>query len=124
MNLQGVMTMSNQIQVITVATGEMPVLRPNWEYSHENMNKAVGGWLEAVRVSETVVLWINEEGQINDLPVNFFLLDSSENPINRIHGNVIFTGLDEAGSTVGLKPEDIELIERRFVNRAGFVHYK
>lgn len=118
------MTMSNHIQVITVATGEMPVLRPNWEYSHENMNKAVGGWLEAVRVSETVVLWINEEGQINDLPVNFFLLDSSENPVNRIHGNVIFTGLDEAGNTVGLKPEDIELIERRFVNRAGFVHYK
>jgi len=116
--------MSNHIQVITVATGEMPVLRPNWEYSRENMKNAVNGWLEAVRISETAVLWINEEGMINDLPVNFFLLDESEVPVSRIHGNVIFTGLDEAGNTVGLKPEDIELIERRFVNRAGFVHYK
>ncbi|MBL5830871.1 DUF3846 domain-containing protein [Bacillus sporothermodurans] len=84
------------------------------------IKNAVGGYVEALRLSDTCTLWVNEEGKINDLKPNFQLLDRAGIPQDYVVGNVIFTGVDDNGSTVGLTEEDLKLIEKRFISRTAF----
>ena len=70
------------------------------------LQDAVGGWVEAVDLSETLTMWCNEEGKING-----DILNAKANQIFRdtfgavdvIMGDVIFTGgADDEGDTMGL----------------------
>ena len=64
----------------------------------------VGGYIEAIRIRDDIVMWINEEGKIEDLPYNFALGHNGK-IYDYIVGNAIFTGLDEEGNTVTLTNE-------------------
>lgn len=112
---------------MTMKAGEQPELQ-EFEIKTENdtyevVREAVGGYVEALRLSDTCVLWINEEGKLNNLEPNFYLMDRAGNKVDVVVGNVIFTGVNEEGSTVGLSQEDIELIQQRFTNRIEFKYY-
>ena len=109
---------------MTTKVGEQPELH-NEEVAdtYELIRNSVGGYIEALRLSETCTLWINEEGKLNDLEPNFFLTDRAGNKVDVVVGNVIFTGIDEEGDTVGLSQEDIELIQERFTNRVELKFY-
>ena len=62
------------------------VKRPDEQFGHvtwvsaslENLQKTVGGYIEAVMLDNGVVLICNEEGKLRDMPYNFTL--------RRIHG--------------------------------------
>lgn len=91
--------------------------------SYNIIKNAVGGYIEALRLSDTCTLWVNEEGKIHDLKPNFQLLDRAGTPQDYVCGNVIFTGVDNNGETVGLTEEDMKLIEKRFITRTNFQFY-
>jgi len=85
------------------------VKRPDEQFGHvtwvsdslENLQKTVGGYIETVTLDNGVVLIVNEEGKIRDMPYNFThreIIASSlfgnfygENPI---FGTVIACGTD------------------------------
>jgi hypothetical protein len=109
---------------MTMKVGEQPELHnKEVEDTYELIRNAVEGYIEALRLSETCTLWINEEGKINELEPNFFLLDRAGNRVDYVAGNVIFTGVDENGDTVSLSEEDVKLIEERFVSRVALMYY-
>jgi hypothetical protein len=109
---------------MTLKVGEPPVIH-NEEVAdtYQLVSGAVEGYIEALRISETCVLWINEEGKIHDLKPNFMLTDRAGNQVDYVSGNVIFTGVTEEGDTVSLSEEDIALIQERFTDRFHFKHY-
>jgi hypothetical protein len=45
-----------------VATGKPPTLA--------DMQKAVGGYIELIRIDDTAFGWVNEEGKLNGAPYN------------------------------------------------------
>lgn len=117
----------SKLKVITMEVGKQPELKvlevKSENDTYEIVSKAVGGYVEALRLSETCTLWLNEEGKLNDLEPNFFLLDRAGNRVDVVVGNVIFTGVDSEGYTVSLSEEDIKLIEERFENRIEMKFY-
>jgi hypothetical protein len=116
-----------KMKFMTMKVGEQPELK-EYEIEQENdtyeiVRTAVGGYIEALRLSDTCTLWINEEGKINELEPNFILTDRAGNQVDFVVGDVIFTGVDEEGYTVGLSQEDIELIQERFTDRFHMKFY-
>ena len=116
-----------ELKVITMEAGKQPELRlikVKDEYStSELISASVNGYIEALRLSETCTLWINEEGKLQGLEPNFLLTDTDGNTMDIVVGNVIFTGLDCEGNVVSLTDEDIELINDRFENRVKMKYY-
>jgi hypothetical protein len=41
---------------------------PNGEL--DTLQKAVGGYIEPIRLSDKMTMWVNEEGMLQNLPVN------------------------------------------------------
>lgn len=115
------------IKVLTMKVGEMPQLRvvdvSGEGGTYELLRKSVGGYIEALTVTDTCTLWINEEGKLIELEPNFILTDRVGNIIDFIAGDVIFTGIDEEGNTVSLSEEDLEVIQERFTDRFHFKYY-
>lgn len=72
---------------------------------YETLKNTVAGWIEAVNVGKNVNCWINEEGKLIPLPLNFYLNHIS------IHGNAIFTGMTRSGDTVGLTEDQIAYVK-------------
>lgn len=117
--------MTNEIRVLALtAVSEGAMLIPDFENTLEAMQEIVGGYIEAVRITENIVLWVNEEGLLKQLPLNFYLSNSSGEPISPIVGDVLFTGVDSEGDNISLTDDDIKLIESRFINRKLLKHYK
>ena len=81
--------------------------------SYQTISTAVGGYIEAVRVAPNLVMWVNESGLLEGLPVNeigsmayLVAFGSLRSPIV---GDVIFTGgEDEEGNTLGIDAEGME----------------
>jgi hypothetical protein len=80
--------------------------------SGEDINKAVGGWLEVINFQGNVFVYINEEGKLLGLPLNNRAtgLAYSRNigliPGDVIVGNVVFVGpADNDGNDTDV-PED------------------
>ena len=66
--------------------------------SLEQLQKAVGGYIEIVNVDDDKILIINEEGKLEDLPVNTMatsLYQQVHGPIDVIVGNVVFAMTSE-----------------------------
>ena len=81
--------------------------------SYATLSRAVGGMIEAVTLSDTLTLWVNEEGKMNGLPVNEYAtkLFASEfgAGIDIIVGNAIITGgSNDEGETLGLADTQVE----------------
>jgi hypothetical protein len=83
------------------------------EVSLTALQQAVGGWVQAIGLTDSLTLWLNEEGKLNGLPHNlkgqaiwdsFFGIDT-----DYIVGNIVLTGgADEDGETLGLDDETVK----------------
>lgn len=110
-----------EIRAMIVEAGN-PVLKVvnDFEHSLENMQKFVGGYIEAVRVTDTIVIWINEEGKLEGLEGNFYLTDENGLPFDTIAGNALFTSTSGAEAS-SLSDDEINEIKNRFINRGSFI---
>lgn len=81
------------------------IKRPDEEFGHvcnisnslENLQKTVGGYIEAVTLTDGIVILCNEEGKLKGLEPNFHL------PYDTMVGTVIICGTD--GDEFGDIPE-------------------
>ena len=73
------------------------------------LQKLVGGYIETVRVSKSVVAVVNEEGWIRGLPYNCTLIGWFQSP--RIRGPIIFMG--DAGEDFCDLPEWFTVTEAK-----------
>ena len=77
------------------------IKRPDEEYGHmtwisntlENLQRTVGGPIEAVRIAQGILMICNEEGKIRALEPNFWINKNSVTA-DRILGTVIICGED------------------------------
>lgn len=84
-----------KLTVLKVNVNEEPEV-VTIENTNEAMNEIVGGWLQTVMVAEDILLVVNEEGLLHDLPVNFQTIVVENNnvrPVHTIHGNVFFVSM-------------------------------
>ncbi len=84
------------------------------EGSLQTLQTAVGGYIEGVRLSDSMELWLNEEGlyMCPDLnPFATLLYRQTFKMDNPIMGNVVFTGgSDYDGNLEGLTEQQATLI--------------
>lgn len=116
------MTQKDEIKVVILEaeSDEIKVIE-KWEQSLENMQTLVGGYIEAVRLFDNVVLWINEEGKImDDVEPNFYLVGENDKLLDLIMGDAIITGTNEEGDTVSLTDGEISKLTEKFVTRRHF----
>lgn len=83
--------------------------------SLRSLQEAVGGWVQAVDFRDDLTMWVNEEGKLNNLPLNpiatriwthFF------GETDFIVGNAVFTGgTDENGDTMFIGEEAETLLK-------------
>lgn len=76
---------------------------------------AVAGYVQAIDLTPQVTMWINEEGKLEGLPLNFhgtmFWSASFGFGTDQIVGDIVLTGgTDEEGDTLGLSPEAEEVV--------------
>jgi len=78
----------------------------------EQLQQAVGGYVQAVNLNDDVTLWCNEEGKIHGLPHNAMaqrLWDRTFGAdTDHIVGDVVLTGLADDGETTGLTDEQMD----------------
>ena len=72
-------------------------------------NKLVGGWIETFRLTDDILIVLNEEGKINKLPHNFSI-PCHGGYYEHIVGDVVIVSLDES-DFAGLKEEHIEFLQ-------------
>lgn len=60
----------NQILVVIKEPGQAPKVEPLFDNTLEAFQEAVGGYIEAVTVTEDMVIICNEEGRLRGLPFN------------------------------------------------------
>jgi len=96
--------------------GEATIIDIN-DDSLEKLQKAVGGYVQAVDLCEGVTMWCNEEGKMMSLPHNPFGQAFWETafPVSEfgrtdyIVGDIVLTGgADDEGDTLGLTSEEID----------------
>lgn len=87
----------------------------------EALQEAVQGYIEAVRVSDNITMWVNEEGLLKSLPLNFSIIRQNGQFLSNIVGNVVITRVTADGDNASLTPEDIKSIQRRFLDRQKFI---
>ena len=108
--------------MVVKADSDVLTVVENFEHSLESLQKFVGGYIEAVRVTESIVIWVNEEGKLEGLEGNFYLTDKNGLPIDLIAGNALFTGSNGEGETVSLTDEEVTYIKDRFIDRGRFIY--
>lgn len=113
--------MSNPRQAILITdTDTVEVINlPNDTKSEYGLfSMTLDGYIEAVALDKDLLgltLWVNEEGKLISLPFNSLatrLWEMSYGKTDVIMGNAIITGdADENGKTLGLTPNQINLIK-------------
>jgi hypothetical protein len=80
----------------------------------ENLQREVGGWVQAVDLTPTITMWCNEEGKMIGLPLNYAatrIWTKVFGYTDAIMGKVVFTGgTDDEGETLPLSKEDEQVI--------------
>jgi hypothetical protein len=84
----------------------------------ETLQKAVGGWVQAIGLRPDLTLWLNEESKLLGLPHNQIGQAFWDNVYGEgtdyITGDVVFTGgTDEDGETLALSDDIAEAVKRR-----------
>ena len=84
----------------------------------ENTLKAhqayVGGMIQAVHLTKKIIVICNDEGKLQQLPLNRAVLGDSSQVIDYFVGNILCVrhNIDEFAN---IEPEDIEVIERLLI---------
>jgi hypothetical protein len=78
-----------------------------------NLQSAVGGYVQAIDLSDTMTMWMNEEGKLVGLPYNGIATALWEARFgvgtDVIMGNAVFTGTpDEDGETTTISESDLQ----------------
>lgn len=81
--------------------------------------RLVGGYIECLRVTEEIDLWLNEEGKLDDLEPNFGLVRGDQ-ILDIIVGDVFFASHDSEGETISITEEQIAHVKERFIERRLF----
>lgn len=103
-------------KIIVKEAGKEPEIREVETIEYQMMSDLVGGFIEHVDVGGEIDLWVNDEGKIYDLPLNFALgLQEKRQILDTIQGNVFFCGHDGEDST-GLNDAQIKWIMNHFRN--------
>lgn len=80
----------------------------------ENLQREVGGSVQAVDLSPTITMWCNEDGKNIGLPINYAatrIWTKVFGYTDIIMGKVVFTGgVDDEGETLPLSKEDEQVI--------------
>lgn len=83
----------------------------SYESELKALQDAVGGWVQPVDLSDTLTMWVNEEGKINGSILNVKANEIFRDvfgAVDVIFGDVIFTGgVDDEGDTMGLTHDQI-----------------
>lgn len=105
------------MQVIVKKVGQTGEIK-EMESGLEPMQQIVGGWIERVALPYKIDLWINEEGMINQLPLNL-ITSLDGNAVHQIYGDIFFASHDGEGNTVGLDDFQVKWIYER-IRELGF----
>ena len=93
--------------------------------SLEKLQSAVGGWVQAIDLSETMSMWCNEEGKMLQLSHNPFgqaLWEKSYGRTDYIVGDIVITGgVDEEGETISLMDQQIAFITELVAEVKDFI---
>jgi hypothetical protein len=105
------------MQKVLVVNTDGSVITVNDDLTLQFLQDVVGGWVQVVGLpresneTETVAMWVNEEGKFSNLERNdvaTYLWARSYGLTDTIMGNVVLTGgTDEDGETLGLSDEMI-----------------
>lgn len=107
------------LQITT--TGEVKELDiSNEKTALATLQSAVGGWVQALDLSDTISLWVNEEGKMDGLPHNpyaqVFWDEAFGAGTDFIVGDIVLTGTpDSEGYTKGLDSNTAERIRALLV---------
>ena len=110
-----------KMTVLFVKPGEKPK-RIEIESSLDALQRAVGGYIEAVYPYEDpVALIVNEEGKLNGLPLNRALRDEDNDIYDIVAGNFLIVGLGKSEFT-SLTPALMEKCEKLFHSPEAFLN--
>jgi len=93
-------------KVIVARVGQNPVVE-EMEDSLDAMQDIVGGYIERVRLGDTVDMWFNEEGRLKGLPMNRLVPDDYGNQWD-ICGNLFLASHNDEGDTTSLSNDDLK----------------
>jgi hypothetical protein len=117
--------MAETIRVAVLkADGNKLEVNETFEQSLSNMQKVVGGYIEALTMHSDnyrqVTIWLNEEGKFNGSLPNFAIMHE-DRLVDIVMGDVIITSSDAQGNTVGLNDAELEIVKSRFFFTKGLV---
>lgn len=96
------MKLSNGVEIIVKKVGgnlEEKMI----ENSVGALQEIVGGYFRTVNLPMGIIMWVNEEGNHMNMPLNLFIVTEFE--FMPIVGNVFFTGFSKSGETISLTTE-------------------
>lgn len=104
------------MKVLTM-TADQKVFGELLDGSLEDLQRVVGGWVQAVDLTDTITLWMNEEGKLDGLPFNHNATLVWEHFFGKgtdvIVGDVFFTGgTDEDGDSKDISESDFFMLKR------------
>lgn len=82
------------------------------------MQDLVGGHVQMIYITPDIQLYLNEEGKIEGLESNFYLLNKGA-IVDEIVGNCFFATI-ENDDIASLTDKQLEEIKKRFINREIF----
>lgn len=113
--------MKNEIRVVLVEAGNPEIkIIEKWDHSLENVQQFVGGYVQAIRITDSITMWMNEEGKLQGLEPNFVMVNEGVTSTDTIVGNVLIAGTDSEGDDVSLTDQEIELLQEKFMSRTMF----
>lgn len=77
--------------------------------TYENLRKFIGGYIDRAALTESIDMWVDDEGLLKQLPLNFWR--DRETPLV---GVIVIAAHDGYGNTVGLTDEQIAWVMEYF----------
>jgi hypothetical protein len=108
-----------KVLVVKAIAGERDLLIDKMENSLESLQEFIDGYIEPVKLSDNLTMWVNEEGKMRQLTTNFYLYKDNVR-LDSIVGNALFTSVNEEGDIISLNDSDIHEIQAKFLTRGKF----
>ena len=93
------------MKIMIKEVGRAPRIEDRESLTLADMQELVGGYIECLSITDTIDMWLNEEGKLDGLPTNLFIENNGE-LCDCVVGDVFFASHDDEGETVGLSSDD------------------